>query len=347
MSSPWKKIPILKSVIFHYEKIKIREIEKVNMLKNINNNISILINKYSIELNNTKYPLKVDYPPLLHNIELTNKCPMHCVACPRPYDMKRALGFMDITVFKKIVDELKILHPFPSKDDINLHHFGESLLHPQFDEAMQYICTAGFNGCLSCNPLFLNKEHAERLFSAHPGKIYMMMDGFDNESFFMIRGRKNAYDISLKNCLYAIEVRNKISPNTEILITSIDIPHFKKQIDKIEKFWKELYGITLYRKPYSTWNGTNENILELADDSEQPVEDVCYAPWHVMSITWDGLVVPCCMDYNNFYILGDIKKQSLAQIWNSDAMQAFRAEMRTKNIRNALCYKCKRINHVR
>lgn len=103
MSSFLKKVPILKNIISHYKKIKTREIEKINILKTINNNILLLIDEKKVNLDDNNYPLEVNYPPFLHNIELTNKCPMHCVACPRPYDMKRTLGFMDMTIFKRLL----------------------------------------------------------------------------------------------------------------------------------------------------------------------------------------------------------------------------------------------------
>ena len=173
-----------------------------------------------------------------------------------------------------------------------------------------------------------------------------MIDGFDNESFSLVRGLKNAYDLSLKNCLRAFEICNKLSPKTEFLVTAIDIPKLKHQIDRIEKFWKDNYGIILYRKPYSTWNSVNNTIVNLGNNMEIIREKVCFVPWKLMSITWDGLVVPCCMDYDNIYVLGDLKHQTLAEIWNSEAFQTFRAEMRTGRIRNALCWKCQRIEHI-
>ena len=78
-------------------------------------------------------------PFAIFNIELTNRCPMKCIMCPRTYDMTRAKGFMDYELFKNIVDEYFAINvALLKKDDLWLHNFGESLLHPQFDKFIKY-----------------------------------------------------------------------------------------------------------------------------------------------------------------------------------------------------------------
>ena len=102
-------------------------------------------------------PLVANYPYVLHDIELTNHCPMSCVMCPRR-NMKRELGFMDINLFKSIIDQFKADNHiyFETRCGFTcLHHTGESLLHPNFDEAISYAQANGLDICLSFNPLVL------------------------------------------------------------------------------------------------------------------------------------------------------------------------------------------------
>jgi radical SAM protein with 4Fe4S-binding SPASM domain len=62
--------------------------------------------------------------------------------------------------------------------------------------------------------------------------------------------------------------------------------------------------------------------------------------WESVVIAWDGRVVPCCYDFDASVTLGDLKKQSLREIWNGEAYVA----MRTKELNGcndkSLCRNC-------
>lgn len=284
------------------------------------------------------------YPQIL-NIELTNKCPMKCVACPRTYAMTREEGFMDMELFKKIIDEYAKYNLF--NDTVWLHHFGESLLHPEFDKALEYAREKGINAGISLNPLVLTEEKAQRLFKAKPAEVFFMLDGDSDETFYQIRGVKGSYDISIKHAIYGVEMKEKFSPETKLQITMIDNPQFKDVVNNAEKFWKEHYNIVLERKPFWVWNGDVEKINDMERNAlNQGRKDyTCKTPWMNVCITYDGSVVPCCADYNNLYVLGNIKNESIHRIWNGKPMQALRKEILSGDVKNKLCRNCSYTKH--
>lgn len=290
------------------------------------------------------HPLSVIRPPLVNAIELTNACPMHCIACPRATAMTRPVGFIDMGLFKKVIDEIASLWPARSKwYGLYLHHFGESLLHPRFDEAMIYAREKGFRAMLSCNPLVMTEERAQRLFAAHPAEIWMMMDGIDDETFFRTRGVKNAYDVSLRQAIRAFEIKEAVSPETDLKIVAIDFPAFRGVVDKVEAYWKENHGLTIQRKEYNSWGDLTPDASGMP--REKYADGTCHFPWRGMVVTWDGTVVPCCRDYDCKYPLGNVREDSLTDIWNSERMKALRADLRTRSPRNALCRDCSTIYH--
>ena len=66
----------------------------------------------------------------------------------------------------------------------------------------------------------------------------------------------------------------------------------------------------------------------------------CKFLWESVVIAWDGRVVPCCFDYDAKMVLGDLKRSSLAEIWNSPAyVELRRAELEGRNC-NPLCANC-------
>lgn len=54
----------------------------------------------------------------------------------------------------------------------------------------------------------------------------------------------------------------------------------------------------------------------------------CHLPTHMLSITVDGRVLSCFEDFNENLVFGDLKKQTLSEIWNSMAYSDFRKKLK-------------------
>lgn len=77
----------------------------------------------------------------------------------------------------------------------------------------------------------------------------------------------------------------------------------------------------------------------------------CAEPTYYLNISYDGSVMPCChMRPDNpehqQYILGNIKDQSIIEIYYSEKAQNFREQVRTRN-NNNLPEPCKRCHKYR
>jgi radical SAM protein with 4Fe4S-binding SPASM domain len=68
-------------------------------------------------------------------------------------------------------------------------------------------------------------------------------------------------------------------------------------------------------------------------------DKLCAVPWMHLNFEPNGLVVPCCLTSHHNYFAGDLKEQSIEDIWNSDNMKSLRKEM-INGIEPAICNKC-------
>jgi len=66
---------------------------------------------------------------------------------------------------------------------------------------------------------------------------------------------------------------------------------------------------------------------------------VCAVPWMHLAFEPSGQVVPCCLTSVHNYFAGDLNKQSIEEIWNSDNMKALRKDM-IDGIEPKICNKC-------
>jgi radical SAM protein with 4Fe4S-binding SPASM domain len=300
---------------------------------------------------NREKKITSDYPFGIFNIELTNRCPMKCVMCPRTNYMTREQGFMEFTLFKKIIDELADVNPsFQNDKVVWLHHFGESLLHPQFDTFIQYAAEKGVRTGLSVNPMMLSEKISFALLNSGLHILYLSLDGHNDESFSKIRGVNNMYETSRSNMINFLNMKKENPCGMKIILSMIDFSLNEESIAAVKEEWEshdQIDGFLM--KNYTTWDGAVREIEDLAPDSlrdrsENISEVTCRFPWQNMTVTWDGDVVPCCFDYNKKLVLGNAVSHSLSEIWNGSTMQKLRKEFIENSVVNPLCRNCRELH---
>ncbi len=119
----------------------------------------------------------------------------------------------------------------------------------------------------------------------------------------------------------------------------IQFPDIKKQeIEDAKKFFlqfADVLGLQQYVDPHK----------EIGRGVNYPTgyksEFVCQQPFTRLSIMEDGRVSPCCNDYDQELIIGDVSKQSLKQIWESTQLEKFRNLMKKGEFyTNSACANC-------
>ena len=298
-------------------------------------------------------------PPRIYNLETTNHCPYKCVMCPRTYDMTRSLGHMDFGLFKDIVDQL---HPAWQKDSVRaqprmqLLHFGEPMVYPHFKESVEYCHQRGFKVYISTNPSVWTERRIEEILESQLDDLTVMVDGMDDETSMAIRGPAASFVRGEKNLREL--ARKKVErglTKPRIIVQMIRQPKNQHQWELFKTYWNDIPGINgAFLDYYSTFSGATDGINAIASDlaafdSDQAAElarrqylaeKPCVYPWHSVSVTWQGKVVPCCRDVNEAKILGDLTKDSLEKIWNDEPIRSLRREFSKRKVVTPLCASC-------
>ncbi len=89
-----------------------------------------------------------------------------------------------------------------------------------------------------------------------------------------------------------------------------------------------------------------KNIFHKARKSNVEYKTLCALPWVHLDILPDGKVLHCCLTQRYDAFAGDINKQSIAEIWNSEYMKAIRSKMiqGEEPIECTTCYEKERIS---
>lgn len=275
--------------------------------------------------------------PHLHQIEPTNVCPYNCIMCPMGKRMTRQKGYMEMDVFVKVINEAATYPDEIKKKEVELFHFGESLLHPQIAEMNEYAVSNGLNTVLSVNAIELNISIAEKLIRGKAGKIIVSLDGYDSESFRRIRGRKIDYNQAIENIVKVSELIKSLNSVTKLSVRMIELKLNSHKTEMFKSFWKERNIDTEIRR-FFPWG--EKKMIALGEYDKYPPFMPCPFSWQYLVVQWNGDVVACCRDYNAENKMGNVRDATLREIWNSKKYCDFRKKMIYGVYTNSICQPC-------
>tara|TARA_Y100000310_G_scaffold344861_1_gene460080 strand:- start:1730 stop:2752 length:1023 start_codon:yes stop_codon:yes gene_type:complete len=242
-------------------------------------------------------------------IEPTNFCNLRCTMCPHSDGtMTRKKGFMNIEVFKQIIDEVKEWKPA-----IKLFHLGESFIHPKIEEMIVYASKAGCFTMLNTNGNLIDQKKAEMILDSGLDYLSFSLDGATKETYEKIRVGGN-YEETLNNMVNFLELKKERQQRKPFV--NIEMIHMKDTEDEVSKFretFSKLPADNVGIKRLNNWAG--EVVVE--GEMKRVTTDMsCIHPWSFSVVLWDGKIVPCCKDFNGAHVLGDVRENKLMDIWN-------------------------------
>lgn len=280
----------------------------------------------------------------MHQIEPTNSCPYTCVMCPRTNKMTRKTGFMDMSLYRKIIDEVSTFKEPVRSKEIELFHFGESLLHPQLDEMISYGSKNDLNMVLSINPPSLTPSITNKILLANPSKIIISFDGYDAKSYKEIRGKKADYQKAIENINYLLNIHKDINSDTKIIVRMIEFKLNTENVETYRKQWSNK-NVEVEIRQFFPW--TEKDLVNLGKVEKWKPYMPCPFPWQYVVIQYNGDIVPCCRDYDAKNKILNVKDNTLKEIWNSEEYQSFRNQHITGNYAdNDFCKDCMEIYYT-
>ena len=269
--------------------------------------------------------------PKIEQIELTNRCPYTCRMCPRTSEMDRRLGDMSLDLFDSIMRQVSGDTRFCA-----LHHFGESLLHRRVADAITIALGHGVRTGLSCNPPSLLPNRAEAILEAGVANLVLSLDSLDADTYKSIRGRAARLDVADRNLRELVRLRDEGGHDTNLTLQMINMHANNDEADRFLAYCEELgfdRGVVIRLE---RWDFDDDLVAELGEHNSPGYTEPCTRPWKSVAILWDGRVVPCCHDYNGEKVLGDLRYETLEEIWDKPVAREFRS----RNVEMAICAKC-------
>jgi len=271
-------------------------------------------------------------------IDSTSFCNLRCSMCVH-FKMQRKKGIMPWEIYTKIIDEIANTNP---KTKVWLIFFGDPFIlariKPSIFDRIAYAKSRGLlNLAVNSNGNLMDKAAAEKLIESGLDAIYFGIDAFTAPTYDKLRVGGD-YNKVVSNILYLIELKKKLKANKpEVIVQFVEMEENKHEKEDFIKFWSA-QGITVKVRPMVSWAGKIKAPNLKSDDIPRRP---CHWIMKTMSIIDSGQVVFCAVDLDAEVIVGDVKNNSLQEIWNGKLKQ-----MRNFHLRREfdklpqLCQRC-------
>ncbi len=254
------------------------------------------------------------------NLELTNHCNLKCTICPVNTTMRRAKGYMDPDLFRRVIDENQQL------DFVLAFQWGEPLLHPNFFELTRYAADRGVRTMITSNGTHLGPENRRGLIECGLERLTFSIDG-DHATHKAIRGVD--LDVLRRDILTLVAERDAAGAPLRIDVSMV--------VDQATEGALDTY--------FADWKGIADRVQAIPRMVAEKRSAPCRELWRgTLVVLWDGRVTVCCVDSEGLLTVGNANEQPLAEVWNGEGMQAIRRQHAERSF-PSLCSMCGEYEH--
>lgn len=286
--------------------------------------------------------------PQIFQVQTTSYCNADCVICPYPDTAQEIdMGQMKDDLFRKIVDEcaahdVRVFEPFL---------MNEPLMDRKFPERLDYIRAKMPDVVIQVDTnLALLTEEAAKSLLRNVDRLLISAHGINAEDFEAVMPK-----VRFATFMQNVEMLTSLPrTRTHLRVNCVNVRGGDPAA--IEAFWAKRgldVGISAYvdragnvREEATVRAGRHGIERAHARGAGKPVLNGCWnadIPLMKMNIVHNGDVILCCMDWRRAEVLGNVREQTLEEIWHSPAYWRVRDALYAGGpIHDTfLCFQCK------
>lgn len=292
----------------------------------------------------TRFELETDFPLQL-DFELNYSCNLRCPMCTWSVESTGGLG--EKGLFPKERFE-HIVRDGVSRGlrALDMSFVNEPLLRRDLPDFIAFarahgILDVGFN----TNATLLTPEMSRRLIDAGTTRLQFSIDAFSARSYDKVRTGGN-YERVLQNVLAFLAIKKE--KGTDLPLTAVSFVKQKDNIDDLPAFvafWEPKVDYLLVREylnPLLPTDPRFEAKSEMFSAARHFAGEFrCTKPWQRMIVRYDGTLLPCCTFHGAHLPMGNLFRQSIAEVWTSAPMRELRRMHKAGEFdKNPVCKAC-------
>lgn len=274
-------------------------------------------------------------------IQTTSACNARCMICPyKDTYATMPQGVMDDALFARIVDELarhnEVFQVMP-------YLMNEPLLDAKLPARIAYIRQAMPHVCIHIvtNGMMLDDTLTHQLITSGLSSIKISMLGHRKETYERVMGSK-AYDIAFPRIERFVARARQERGKDFVSVCLTNTPGYvsPEEVDEARSFWQSR-DIRYEFIDYPISRAGNVPMLKAPRHTHMTR---CRSMWRdeMIHILFNGDVIVCCMDWQREVVLGNLRTQSIAEIWHGQTYAEVRSIIAgtATGAHDFLCYRC-------
>lgn len=287
--------------------------------------------------------------PFHLSIDVSKGCNLSCIYCPEGQKLnEQPKRSMRIGNYKKLIGPL--LNNLKRIDFIN---WSEPLLNDDLFEIIRFSLSVNPDLIiwLATNGMLLSESISKLLAESGVCWVSVSISGLSNEIHQRYHVGSNIEKV-FKNIKYFLQLKSERETNSYpfLFIDYLEFDYNKVELDCLYRSLYKLLGINNFKilKTSGCLMGSTlergyrgkKNRKRAGFEKVSYLRNECFRAFSTFAIRCDGAIFPCCaVHYDPKYIMGDLKKHSFEEAWNSNRWKIFREEF--KRGTNSICNRCR------
>ncbi|MGQ0506333.1 MAG: radical SAM/SPASM domain-containing protein [Myxococcaceae bacterium] len=274
------------------------------------------------------------------NFEITAICDAKCIHCPRQ-EMERVMRSMELPLFKKMIDEaaeLKVPELCPNG-------FGELLTMRNLHEYLEYVRTKehDFRVAINTNGFRMTDEKIDLFFRTRVHTLNITLDGATAETFESIRPQLKLAQIEDNILRLMAQRKARKLDYPKVRVGMIVMQQNEHELPALLEKWRsrvDFVGAGGFTNRAGALDASQFATTPGPGAIAPPVP-ACVLPFRELNIWADGKAVLCCDDWNEEQVVGDLRQQSLKEIWHGERLRHARElHLRQRGAEIGICANC-------
>ena len=283
------------------------------------------------------YSLKPPFPKEFL-IDIASLCNHKCTFCsnPKMTDKKKANTKLVYNILEEARNE--------GSNSVGLFATGEPFLSKDLEGYIKFAKKIGYEYVfINTNGAAATAKRMKLAIDNGLDSIKFSINAGTRETYKKIHG-KDDFDRAIKNLIWVYNYKKDNKKKLKLYVSIVETYENSSEIEVLKNLVKS-YIDGWDAKLLNNSCGTMPENNEIGKIREKNIRGrghsgVCFQPFSSFTITAEGYLSGCVLDYHKALIVGDCNKVSLKKLWHSKVYQEWRKRHLENRTKGLICYNC-------
>lgn len=265
--------------------------------------------------------------PLSLHIEPTNVCNFRCVSCPQALsDYKETVGYyqkMDFALYEKILHDVLDMGQLKA---LKLFGYGEPMLNPEIGRMVRVAKELQVAERIefTSNVTLLTEKMAYELIDGQLDYLRVSIYSLDQATHRSFTQSKFHPERIYENLKRLRELRDRAGKDKPFIYIKMFDFTTPEEAERFRLMYQDIADEIAFEIVHNMSGYQNIEQKLGIDIPVRTPKSICPLPFYMSAVAANGDVTVCCIDWSFSAKVGNLREQSLREIWFGEKLQKFR-----------------------